>query len=220
MDLVLEDTFELCDELVRYLKENHPASAWAVVSDHLLKRLETVNAHTSDCGQGLSWSELAEWTIHALEHADREREAISLCEAEAERTSDYARLVDHLIALGRHENVERWIYQKFSATKKDSPKIAFNLQDALLLIKTHQQDWPAVNTLRVVAFANTPTVAAFTQCKVAADHLDMWNAIRHTLLEHLTSGQFPWQQSEWPLPQQDERLPHVGRQASFPNFSR
>lgn len=219
LELVLDDPFELCDDLVDYLRQEHPVSAWNAVADSLLKRLGTGDCRKGDFSRDYKRDRLADWTIHALEQAGRNEEIIPLCEAEAQKSDSYVRLVNRLMALERYEDAERWIHKGISATQKEYPGIASKLRDMLLTIRTRQQDWPAVATLQTEEFVRRPSVRTFENCKDAADRLGAWPKIRHTLLEHLASGQLPWNHPEWALPAPGNDAPKPDRRDTFPKFS-
>ncbi len=219
LDVVLDDPFDLCDDLAGYLREEHTTAAWNGVADSLLKRLTTGKFGKGDFSRDYRRDRLSDWTIHALEQAGRQQEIIPLCEAEAEKTASYERLVTRLTALERFADAERWIHKGVRATQKDSPGIASQLRDALLTIKTRRQDWPAVAILRVEEFVRSPSVRTFENCREAAQRLDIWTIVRHILLEHLADGRLPWEQPEWPLPTPGEDAPKPERADTFPRFS-
>lgn len=219
LDLVLDDPFDLCDDLAGYLRQEHPNSAWNVVADGLLKRLGTGDFHMGDFSQDYKRDRLADWTIHALEQAGRKEEIIPLCEAEAQKTGSYVRLVNRLIALERYVDAERWIHKGIAATKTEYLGIASQLRGALLNIKTRQQDWAAVAVLQVEEFVRSPSVRVLEHCKEAADRLDVWPTIRHIILEYLASGLIPWKKPEWPLPNPGKDAPKPERRDTFPKYS-
>ncbi|MEA5089004.1 SWIM zinc finger family protein [Solidesulfovibrio sp.] len=219
LDAVLDDPFDLCDDLAGYLNQEHPKDAWDTVADTLLKRLATGKASKGDFDRDAQRDHLIEWVTRALERAGREQEIVPLCEAEAESPAGYARLVNRLIDLERYGEAEHWIRKGILATSKKYPGIASDLRDALLTIKTRQQDWAAVAFLQVDGFVRRPSVRTFGDCKDAADRLDAWPAIRHILLEHLASGRIPWKEPEWPLPTPGKDAPKPERRDTFPRFS-
>ena len=219
LDAVLDDPFDLCDDLAGYLNQEHPKDAWDTVADTLLKRLATGKASKGDFDRDAQRDHLIEWVTRALERAGREQEIVPLCEAEAESPAGYARLVNRLIDLERYGEAEHWIRKGILATSKKYPGIASDLRDALLTIKTRQQDWAAVALLQVDGFVRRPSVRTFGDCKDAADRLDAWPAIRHILLEHLASGRIPWKEPEWPLPPPGNDAPKPERRDTFPRFS-
>jgi uncharacterized Zn finger protein len=219
LDLVLDDPFDLCDDLVGYLRQEHPVSAWNAVADSLLKRLDTGDFRKSDFSRDYKRDRLADWAIHALEQAGRNEEIIPLCESEAQKTDSYVRLVNRLIALERFEDAERWIRKGIAATKQEYSGIASQLRGTLLTIRTRQQDWSSVAILQVEEFVRSPSVRTFENCKDAADRLDAWPSIRHALRDHLASGQLPWKHPEWPLPAPGKDAPKPERRDTFPKFS-
>lgn len=219
LELVLDDPFDLCDDLVGYLRQEHPVSAWNAVADSLLKRLETGDFRKGDFSRDYKRDRLADWAIHALEQAGRNEEIIPFCESEAQKTYSYVRLVNRLIALEHYEDAERWIRTGIAATKKEYSGIASQLRETLLTIRTCQQDWSSVAILQIEEFVRRPSVMTFNNCKDAADRLGAWPSIRHALLEHLASGQPPWKHPEWPLPVPGKDAPKPERHDTFPKFS-
>jgi uncharacterized Zn finger protein len=219
LDAVIDDPFDLCDDLSGYLMEEHPAAAWGVVADTLLKRLGTGNFRAGNFDRDSQRDRISDWTIHALERAGRGEEIVPLCESETGKTASYNRLVDRLIALERYADAERWIRTGVEATRKNWPGKASRLQEALLTIKARQQDWPAVAALHVEDFVHGPSARAFTNCKDAAERLDAWTSIRPILLEYLAGGRLPWKQSGWPLPVPVRDAPKPERRDTLPRVS-
>ncbi len=219
LDLVLDDPFDLCDDLVDYLQQEHPVFAWNAVADSLLKRLGTDDFRKGDFSRDYKRDLIADWTIHALEQAGRNEEIIPLCETEAQKTDSYVRLVNRLIALEHYEDAERWIRKGIAATQKEYSGIASQLRGTLLTIRTRQQDWSSVAILQIEEFVRSPSVRTFENCKDVADRLGAWPKIRHALLEHLASGQLPWKHPEWPLPAPGKDAPKPERRDTYPKFS-
>lgn len=219
MDLLFDDPFDLCDDLAGYLKEDHSKSAWNAVADELLKRLAAGNVQKNDFSQTSTRDQISHWAIHALEQAGREQEILPLCEVEADKTDSYDRLVSRLISLGRYEDAEHWIGKGIRATDKERPGIASQLREELLTIRTCQQDWSGVTSLRVEEFVRRPSVRAFEDCREPATRFDAWPTIRQVLLAYLVNGQLPWKQAEWTLPKPSADAPKFERRDAFPRVS-
>ncbi len=218
VDAVLKDQFGVCDAFAEYLHRKHPKAAWNALADQLLARLRTLkrarneNRFSSDFAR----DQLSDWTIHALERARRSEEIISLCEAEAEKTGSYDRLVRRLIDVGRYEDAERWIQKGIKATKEKWPGMASSLRGKLLEIRTRQKDWPAVAAIQVETFVRHPSRRTFTDCRKVAAKVKAWPTIRGRLLDYLERGMLPWKQKGWPFPESGLDAPEPSRQDRFP----
>jgi uncharacterized Zn finger protein len=218
LDAVLEDQFEVCEAFAEYLHRRHPRSAWDTLADRLLARLKRVKdtAGADKFSRSYERDRLSDWAIHALERADREREIIPLCMAEAQRTGSYDRLVERLIAARRYEDAEHWIQEGIQATQEKRPGIAGSLRDKLRKIRTLEKNWPAVAAIDVEEFVRHPSRQAFTECKKACDRVKAWPSVRESLLRYLEKGDLPWKQKNWSLPESGLDRPDVDQRNRFP----
>jgi uncharacterized Zn finger protein len=218
LDAVLEDQFEVCQAFAEYLHRRHPKSAWHALADELLRRLKGLKGSGSvdDFSRNYERDRLSDWAINALERAGREDEIIPLCEAEARKTGSFDRLVQRLISAKRYEEADRWIQEGIRATEKKWPGIASNLRHKLREIRTRQKNWPAVAAMQVEAFVRYPSRQAFTDCKKAASRVKAWPKVREHLLRYLETGEFPWSQKGWPLPESRLDRPGVNQWNRFP----
>jgi uncharacterized Zn finger protein len=218
LDAVLEDQFEVCQDFAEYLHRRHPKSAWHALADQLLGRLKGLKGSrgVDDFSRNYERDQLSDWAIDALERAGRGDEIIPLCEAEARETGSFDRLVERLISAKRYEDADRWIQEGIRATEKKWPGIASNLRGKLRAIRTRQKNWPAVAAMQVEAFVRHPSRQAFTDCKTAAIRVKAWPKVREHLLRYLETGEFPWEQKGWPLPESGLDRPDVNQWNRFP----
>ena len=221
LDAVLEDEYELCDDLADYLGRPHPRSAWQIVTDRLLARLNDLKStkEADDFSRDYARDRLSDWAIYAMERAGREDKIIPLCEAEVTKTTSYGRLVARLIAAGRHDDAERWIREGCQATEERWPGIAAGLRDQLREIRVLEKNWAAVAAILAEEFVRHPSRRTFGDCKAASSKIKAWPKLRGYLLNYLEKGGLPWEQEGWPLPktgldapkrEQEDRFPMVG----------
>ncbi|MCZ7663784.1 MAG: hypothetical protein M5U22_13025 [Thermoleophilia bacterium] len=187
LDAVLEDEFELCDDLAEYLRRQHPESAWQALTDRLLARLHDLKSAegAGDFSRNYARDQLSDWAIHAMERAGREDEIIPLCEAEATKTSNYGRLVERLVAARRYDDAEHWIQKGFRATEERWPGIAAGLRNQLREIRALEKNWPAVAAMQAEEFVRHPSRKTFTDCKGASSKVKAWPQVRAYLLDYL-----------------------------------
>jgi uncharacterized Zn finger protein len=162
---------------------------------------------------------LSDWAILALDQAGRKDEVIPLCEAEAEKTGNYDRLVNLLVSARRYEEAERWIWEGIRATKDKWPGTAHGLRNKFLEIRKRQKDWPAVAAIQVEEFVRQPCRQTFTNCKKAAVKVKAWTAVRKALLNYLENGEPPWKRKGWLLPVSGLDVPESQLKDRFPMVS-
>lgn len=221
VDAVLKDPFEICEPMAEYLDRKHPLAAWDTLADRLLTQLNAMKRPkgADNFGRRYERDRLSNWAIHALERAGRASEIIPLCEAEAQETDSYDRLVDQLIAERRYEKAELWIQKGIRTTLVKWPGIAASLRDKLREVRTRQKRWPVVATIQAEEFIRHPSRETFTECRKAADKVKTWPTVRASLLAYLESGMLPWRQKGWPLPESGLDAPEGDRHARFPMIS-
>ena len=218
LDVVLGDSYDLCEEFADYLGRKHSKSAWNVLADQLLGRLKGLKSNKSD--DGFSWryerDQLSNWAIHALENAGRKDEIVPLCEVEARTTASYERLVRMLMAENRHADAESWILEGIQATKERWSGIAANLRSKLQEIRRSQKNWPVVAAMRIEEFVRRPSENSYRECKQSAEKVKLWAEVRRHLLSYLEKGELPWQQKGWPLPESGLEQPGADQRNRFP----
>lgn len=218
VDAVLKDEFDLCEPMAEYLMRRHKKEDWGLLADRLLERLKTFKSSRGEDAFGDCYrrDRLSNWTIHALEHAGRTGEIIPLCEVEAKKTGSYNRLVTRLIAHKRYEDAEHWIQEGIREVGQQWPGIAASLRERLREIRERQGNWPAVAALQVEEFIRHASEETYKDCKKASDKVKVWSKIRQALLAYLESGDLPWSQQDWPLPEAGLKEPDALHQKQFP----
>jgi uncharacterized Zn finger protein len=218
LDVLLDDQYELCEAFGEYLDREHPLTAWCTLADRLLARLNELKGPkgAEDLSGKYERDRLSNWIIHALERAGREAEIIPLCVAEAKRTRSYERLVKRLVAAGRYEEAEKWIKGGLRDIGEKWPGIGTGLRDKLREIRTLEQNWPVVAVLQVEEFVREPSPQAFTECRKAGKKTENWLRVRASLLHYLETGEPPWKQKDWPLPESGLDRPEADRRLRFP----
>ncbi|MCB2148968.1 MAG: hypothetical protein KQI81_20975 [Deltaproteobacteria bacterium] len=218
LDAELEDQYDVCEAFTEYLHRRHPRHAWHTLADRLLVRLEEMKySKGADLFSSKYKRErLSDWTIHALNQANREDEIIPLCETEAKKTGSYERLVNLLVSTRRYEEAERWIREGIQTTKAKWPGIAAGLRNTLRVIRTRQKNWPAVAAIQVEEFVRRPSRQAFADCREAAAKVKVWPMVRESLLQYLEQGEPPWKRKDWPLPDSGLDIPETERKERFP----
>jgi uncharacterized Zn finger protein len=186
LDAEFEDQYEVCEAFAKYLYGKHPKSAWQALADRLLLRLKTMKREKGAAGFRRSYERdrLSDWVIHALDRSGRKDEIIPLCEAEAQKTGSYDRLVNRLVSARRDEEAERWIQEGVRATEDKWPGIASGLRNTLREIRTWQKNWPAVAAMQVEKFVRHPSRQSFTDCKKAAAKVKVWPNVRESLFDN------------------------------------
>lgn len=218
LDAELKDQYEVCSAFVEYLHREHPKSAWHAVADRLLLRLRELkhSKGADDFSRNYERDRLSNWAIFALKGAGRKDEIIPLCEAEAQKTGSYERLVKILVSARRYEEAERWIRQGIRATKDKRPGIAGGLRNTFREIRTQQKNWPEVAAIQVEEFIRSPSRQAFTSCRKAAARVMAWPQVRESLLQYLEKAEPPWKSKDWPLPESGLDMPETGRKDRYP----
>jgi uncharacterized Zn finger protein len=218
LDAVLEDQYEVCESFAEYLHRRHPISAWHTLADLLLFRLQEMKRFKGedDFSRSYERDRLSDWAIHALDRAGRKDEIILLCEAEAQKTGNYERLVNLLVSARRYGEAERWIREGIRATKDKWPGIAAGLRNTLREIRTRQKNRPVVAAIQVEEFVRSPSRQAFTECQKAAAKIKAWPKVRESLLHYLEKGEPPWKRKDWPLPDSGLDVPETERKDRFP----
>jgi uncharacterized Zn finger protein len=139
-----------------------------------------------------------------------------LCIAEAKMTGSYDRLVQRLMAAGRYADAEQWILEGLRALGEKWPGSGAGLRDKLREIRTLEQNWPVVAALQVEEFVRRPSLQAFKDCRKASGKAKAWPQVRESLLRYLETGELPWKQKGWPLPETGLKRPEADLHNRFP----
>lgn len=218
VDVVLKDDYDTFNAFDAYLGRKHAKADWDRLADRLLKQLMGMERSEgkNDFHRNYARDRLSNWVIYALEQSGRREEVIPLCEAEAQKTGYYTRLVKYLISAKRYSDAERWIQEGIQATQKQWPGIASDLRNRLKDIRSLQKDWAAVATMQAEEFVRCTSVHSYAECKKANTKTKTWPSVREHLLCYLETGELPWKQKGWPLGKSGHIKPERAYRNSFP----
>ena len=227
IDLELDDEYDLCRGAQLFWQQEQTPADWNIVADTLLSRLNQYKVKKQDDGffYGFHRDRLSDWLITALERAGRHNEIIPLCEREAKITGSYIRLVDHLKAAERWEEVERWILTGIAATKKQMPGIASQLRTTLRELREREKNWLQVAAFYAEDFFHAPELRTFQGLQRAAGQAGVWPAVRAAAMLYMEAGVFPSVGSQakkekgassWPLPETGVPFVDVPEKISAP----
>jgi uncharacterized Zn finger protein len=214
VDVVLKDDYDLLNVFEKYLEGIYSKTDWNILADQLFKQLEKMKS--DDYHRNYARDRLSDWIIYALEQAGRDDEILPLCEAEAQKTGSYTRLVKCLISNKLYTDAQRWIEEGIRKTEKTLPGITSDLRNSLKEIWTAQKDWISVATMQTEEFVRNPSEITFTECQKANVKTKTWPKVREYLLLYLEKGQLPWKQKGWPLGKSDQATPDRLYRATFP----
>ena len=220
VDSMIDDDYGMLESFSKYIeRKDHTAEVWDIIAEKLIKRLKDLKSDKDlDSSRNYKRDEISNWAIHALEKAGRKKEVIPLCEAEAEKTGSFVRLVKRLIEDRRYEDAERWVHNGIKILGNNLPGIVASLRGELLNIRTLKRDWPSVTTIRGYEFVKSPSNTTYMECKKTAEKVKFWPKVRELLLKYLEIGILPWKQKDWPLPEPDFNHSKSSRGESFPLF--
>ncbi len=208
IDAILDDEYGFCEVFRSLLGPGYPTTVWEEVALRLRQRLDNAAPPSGDDWSGRSHrNRLADLAILALEHAGQADAIIPLCVAEAERAGNYGRLGQRLINADRLEDAAHWIQAGIQAKALKGEGRTGRLRDLLYQVRAQQKDWPTVLVMRVEDFVADPSLTCYVACQEAADRVGAWEGLRPCLLQHLETGDWPWKQPGWPLPEQAWETP-------------
>ena len=218
VDVVLKDEYDVFNAFDKYLGHKHTKADWNILADKLLSRLKQMKFSDSrrDFHRDYKRDRLSDWVIYALEQAGRDNEIIPLCEAEARKTTSYARLVKYLISEKRYKEAELWIQEGITKTEKESPGITSDLRSSLKKIRSLQKDWVSVATMQVEEFVWHPSINTYIECEKANVKTKIWPKVREHLLVYLEKGELPWKQKDWLLGKSNQSKHNRLYRSTFP----
>lgn len=218
VDVVLKDDYDVFNAFDEYLGRKYAKADWGILADQLLKQLNKMKSSGNQdvFHRNYARDRLSNWIIYALEQAGKDDEIIPLCEAEAQRTGSYTRLVKCLIIKKRYADAEQWIQEGIKKTEKEAPGIASDLRNRLKEIRSSQKDWIAVGTMQTEEFVRYPSTQTYTECKKANVKTKTWPKVQEHLLVYLEKGQLPWKQKGWPLGKSNQSKPDRSYGNTFP----
>jgi uncharacterized Zn finger protein len=199
----LEDQYELCRGFDQRFEAKYGKEDWSIVADELLTDLRTFKPAREQDGFSRDFrrDQLSNTVVHALEKARRADEAIALCEAEAEKTGSYFRLVNLLIQKKRFEDAEDWIRKGIKASEKRWPGAADQLRILMRDLRRREGNWVAVASFDAEDFFERPTVENYVDLKKSAKKAGVWSEIEKGIMGFLEQGVLPNLGDAWPLEQ-------------------
>ncbi|MEA1921258.1 MAG: hypothetical protein U9N63_01240 [Pseudomonadota bacterium] len=90
------------------------------------------------------------------------------------------------------------------------------MRDDFREIQTLKENWPVVAAMQVEEYVRKPSRQAFLECRQAGDKAEVWVMVRKTILSYLESGELPWTQSSWSLPESGLTQPEAASKNEFP----
>lgn len=214
----LKDQYELCRGVDLQFETKYGKEDWSIVADELIGDLRTFKPAREE--DSFSWDfrrdQLSSAVVHALEKAGRANEAIALCEAEAERTGGYVRLVDLLIKKKRFEDAENWIKKGVKASEKRWPGLVTQLRILMREIRQREGDRLAVASFDAEDFFENPTVETYLGLKKSAKKAHVWSEIEEAIRRFLEKGELPQPGGAWPLRQTGLKSHPNSRRKDFP----
>ena len=214
----LKDQYELCRGFDAHFEANYGKEDWSIVADELLGDLRAFKpAQEEDSfSRDFRRDQLSGTVVHALEKAGRANEAIALCEAEAEKTGSYVRLVNLLIQERRFEEAENWIRKGIKASEKKWPGLVSQLRILMREMRKKEGDWLAVASLDAEDFIENPTVETYLGLKESAKKARVWSEIEKGMMRFLEQGVLPYSGGAWPLKQSGLKSHPYSRKKDFP----
>lgn len=212
IDALLHDSYGLCHGSDVVLNQVHTAEDWSIVADTLAERLRRLPARAGreDFSRSYARERMSNWAITALQRASREDEVIPLAEREAELNGAYVRLVKLLVDAGRLTEAEHWIARGIAALGQSQLGTTAQLRDILRNVREQSGDWSRVSAMRADDFFEQPSMLTLLTLRVAAEHAEVWPAVRAAIMRFLETGEPPQATARvvgeheipaWPLPE-------------------
>jgi uncharacterized Zn finger protein len=203
IDWEMADQYSFTEGLRDFWKHTFSKNDWSDVADRLLKRLRAfkVDSQSTDFHRDYERDRLTDQILNALDRAGRRDDKLALCIKEAPLTKSYVRLVTMLRKAGKIADAEKWIREGISATRKDLPGIASDLQKHLLELHAQKRDWPFCAAIQADKFFEYPSFAGYQEVKGAGEKAGVWNTVRQHIITFLNTGHRPQTgKRRWPLP--------------------
>jgi uncharacterized Zn finger protein len=212
IDVELNDEYDLCQGTEEFWQHSFSKEDWHIVTDQLTSRLQKFSSESRSEGFTTKYrrEQLGNFLIRALEHAGRKDEIIPLCEREAGKTDSYARLIQHLKAAKRWQEMEEWIHKGIKATRKQAPGIAADLRLALRERREQEKNWLQVAAFYAEDFFAEPCARTLRDLLKAAKRAGVEAAVRAGAFHYLETGALPQaikspkkkgNVTGWPLPE-------------------
>jgi uncharacterized Zn finger protein len=196
IDARMRDNYSMLDGIEGSLagQASGTSADWSAVADDLARRLETLAKAKGDAessGRDYRRQEVMRWLLEALKRSGREQEITAILTREAEITSCYVELVDHLLAGKQKEAAEEWARKGFERTIGKLPGIAWSLEERLRDLAARKKDWPLVAAFRAVEFFDRPGADRYAEVQKAVTAIGLRDAVRPMLLNWLETGVRP-----------------------------
>lgn len=183
----------------RYTKEH-----WHAVAEQLQQRLESLKVpQQPSFSERYKRKNVLDWLCRAYTHSGEQNKIIAALEQEADRCHCYEQLVQALLENGQNAQARQWCIRGFEQTRPTAPGIANILQGLLRQLAEADERYDLVAAYRADDFFVLPSVESYQALQKAAQQLDVWPAVRQSVLEFLHSGRIPGQDKDapdWPLP--------------------
>lgn len=244
IDARMQDDYSILDGVEGSLADRSSGTPadWSAVADNLAQRLDALpssaaKGDTDGSHRDYRRQALMRRLLDALKRAGREPEITAILTREADITSCYVELVDHLRSGKQKEDAEEWARKGFAKTIGNLPGIAWALEERLRDLASRKKDMPLVAAFRAMEFFDRPDVDRYAKVQDATVPLGLWDTVRPMLLDWLETGSRPdrapieeparrgrargappvtTRKSAWPLPSTGLPVPdEAGRYRSF-----
>lgn len=218
LDMALADEYELCSEGFENLwNTDYAKRDWSEVCDRLAQRLDNRDKtpQEDEFSRDYRRDVLANWLIHTMEKAGRQKEIIPLCEREAPITNSYSRLVDRLITERKWDEARRWCRQGIEAMADRYPGLHAELREQLRTINLHSGNPLAGIALQAEEFFAMPVAEGFLALCNAARGSGVGEGVEAWVRHYLLTGRRPRStrkrksdpEIDWPLPTPEVEMP-------------
>lgn len=191
LEIELKDNYNILNEHSFWEKE-FPPEEWKTFADSVKTKLkESEKAENPLYGSLWQRDYAVDRLIDALGKAGLSEEIIPICEREAKKTGNYARLVRVLLDSGQKEKAEEWIYRGIKETREYEPDIAHQLWKILLEVREEEGNWLFAAALETEEFFKSPDMASYLSMQETAKKAGKWDEVRKAILRYLKNGELP-----------------------------
>lgn len=190
-EIELRDNYNILNEHA-FWEKNFAPEEWMRFAETLKIKLDEAD-RTENPLYSFLWQRdyAVDRLIDALGKAGLSEEIIPICESEAEKTGNYARLVRVLLDSGQKEKAEEWIYRGIKETREYEPEIAHQLRQILLEIREEEGNWLFAAALETEEFFRSLDMAGYPGMREAAEKAGKWLEVRDAVLKYLRNGKLP-----------------------------
>ena len=218
LDMALADEYELCCHgLENFSDKDYAKNDWSAVCDRLTQRLDACGQPPRDDELSRDYKRdlIADWLIHALEKAGRQKEIVPLCKREAPITLSFNRLVDRLIAERAWDEARHWCMQGLEANPDRFAGLHAALREQLQTINLRSGNPLAGLAIQAEEFFARPSSEDFQALCNAARGLGVGEGVEAWGRHYLQTGLRPRSNRkrksdpdmEWPLPAPEVEMP-------------